>query len=54
MNSKLKIPALIIMLTVGIVVGIQIEKIFSGDNLRDGIQKLNDVLCLHSTADGGC
>ena len=44
MNSKLKIPTLIIILTVGIVVGIQIEKIFSGDNLRDGIEKLNDVL----------
>ncbi len=44
MNGKLKIPYLIIMLTVGIVIGIQIEKIFSGDNLRDGIQKLNDVL----------
>jgi carboxyl-terminal processing protease len=44
MKSKLKIPTLIIILTIGIVLGIQIEKLFSGDNLREGIQKLNDVL----------
>jgi carboxyl-terminal processing protease len=39
-----KIPMSIILLTVGIVLGIQIEKIFSGDNLRDSIIKFNDVL----------
>ncbi len=44
MNKIFKIPVLIIILTVGIVLGIQIEKIFSDDNLRDGVQKLNDVL----------
>jgi carboxyl-terminal processing protease len=44
MNSKLKIPSLIMILTLGIVLGIQIEKIFSGDSLRDGVEKLNDVL----------
>jgi len=45
MNSrKVKIPFLIIILTLGIVLGIQIEKIFSGDNLRESIVKFNDVL----------
>ncbi len=44
MNKIFKIPVLIIILTVGIVLGIQIEKIFSDDNLRDGVRKLNDVL----------
>lgn len=37
-------PYLIIILTLGIVLGTQIEKVFSGDNLRDNIIKLNDVL----------
>jgi carboxyl-terminal processing protease len=45
MNNKyLKFPFVVIILTVGIVLGIQLEKVFSGDNLRDGISKLNDVL----------
>jgi carboxyl-terminal processing protease len=44
MNKIFKIPVLIIILTVGIVLGIQIEKIFSDDTLRDGVRKLNDVL----------
>lgn len=44
MNRLLKFPTLLIILTVGIVLGIQIEKIFSDDNLRDGVRKLNDVL----------
>ena len=44
MNRMFKIPAMIIILTVGIVLGIQIEKIFSDDSLRDGVRKLNDVL----------
>ena len=44
MNKILKLPTLIIILTIGIVLGIQIEKIFSDDNLRDGVRKLNDVL----------
>ena len=45
MNSrKVKIPFLIIILTLGIVLGIQIEKVFSGDNLRESIVKFNDVL----------
>ncbi|MGE5847488.1 MAG: S41 family peptidase [Ignavibacteria bacterium] len=41
---NLKIPMSVILLTIGIVLGIQIEKIFSGDNLRDSIIKFNDVL----------
>jgi carboxyl-terminal processing protease len=44
MNKFFKIPVLAIILTVGIVLGIQIEKIFSDDHLRDGVRKLNDVL----------
>jgi carboxyl-terminal processing protease len=44
MNRFFRIPVLIIILTVGIVLGIQIEKIFSDDSLRDGVRKLNDVL----------
>ena len=45
MNNKIfKIPVLLIILTVGIVLGIQIEKIFSDDSLNDGVRKLNDVL----------
>jgi len=44
MNKIFKAPVLLIILTIGIVLGIQIEKIFSDDSLRDGVQKLNDVL----------
>lgn len=45
MNSrKVKIPFLFIILTLGIVLGIQIEKVFSGDSLRENIVKFNDVL----------
>ena len=44
MGKSFKYPFLFIILTLGIVVGIQIEKIFSGDNLREGIKKFNDVL----------
>jgi carboxyl-terminal processing protease len=41
---SIRFPYLLIILTIGIVLGIQIEKIFSGDSLREGIRKLNDVL----------
>jgi len=44
MNKMIRIPTLIIILAIGIVLGVQIEKIFSDDNLRDGVRKLNDVL----------
>jgi carboxyl-terminal processing protease len=43
MNMK-RIPFVAVILTIGIVLGIQIEKVFSGDNLRDSILKFNDVL----------
>lgn len=42
--GKLKIPFGIIILTIGIVLGIQIEKVFSGDNLRANLLKFNDVI----------
>ena len=44
MNKFFKIPVLVTILTVGIVLGIQIDKTFSDDSLRDGVRKLNDVL----------
>ena len=44
MKKLFQIPVLIIILTAGIVLGIQLEKIFSDDSLRDGVRKLNDVL----------
>lgn len=43
-TGRFRIPSMVIILTLGIVLGIQIEKIFSDDNLRDGIIKFNDVL----------
>ena len=42
--GRFKISYLVIILTLGIVLGTQIEKIFSDDNLRDSIIKFNDVL----------
>jgi carboxyl-terminal processing protease len=44
MKKLFQIPVLVIILTVGIVLGIQLEKIFSDDSLQDGVRKLNDVL----------
>ncbi len=44
MGKSFKYPTLFIILTLGIVLGYQIEKIFSGDELREGIRKFNDVL----------
>lgn len=46
MKNSFKYPFMFIVLTLGIVLGIQIEKAFSGDNLRDGIRKFNDVLTI--------
>jgi carboxyl-terminal processing protease len=43
-TGKIRIPYLLITLTLGIVLGTQIEKVFSNDNLRDNIIKFNDVL----------
>ncbi len=42
--GKVKIPYLVIILTLGIVLGTQIEKVFSDDTARDNIIKFNDVL----------
>jgi carboxyl-terminal processing protease len=39
-----KFPFLFLVLTIGALLGIQIEKVFSGDNLRESIRKFNDVL----------
>ncbi len=45
MNFKyFKFPIGIIILTLGIVLGTQIQKVFSDDNLRNNIVKFNDVL----------
>lgn len=43
-QKRVKIPFLFIILTLGIVLGIQIEKVFSVDSLRDNLIKFNDVL----------
>jgi carboxyl-terminal processing protease len=43
-SKRFRIPILIIVLVVGIVLGIEIENIFSDDSLRDSIQKFNEVL----------
>ena len=39
-----KFPFLFLVLTIGALIGIQFDKVFSGDNLRDSIRKFNDVL----------
>ncbi len=39
-----KFPFLFLVLTIGALIGIQLEKVFSGDNLRESIRKFNDVL----------
>lgn len=45
MNFKtIKFPFLILFLVIGILLGIQIEKIFSGGKLEDSINKFGDVL----------
>ncbi len=42
--GKFKIPFSIILLTLGIILGTQIQKVFSDDKLRDSLTKFNDVL----------
>ena len=45
MNKKnFRIPILIIVLVLGIVLGIELENIFSDDSLRESIKKFDDVL----------
>ena len=42
--NQIKIPFIIFVLAIGISIGILIDNIFSGDNLRASISKFNDVL----------
>ena len=42
--KNFKIPYSIIILTLGIILGILIQRVFSDDNLHNGLTKLSDVL----------
>lgn len=42
--KKFRIPILVIVLTAGILLGTQIQKVISGDNLLENMKKFNDVL----------
>jgi len=44
--KKYRIPLMVIILTSGILLGTQLQKALSGDNLFDNIRKFNDVLTL--------
>ena len=46
MKKIFRIPSLLIIVTLSIVLGIQIEKTFSDDNLNNGVRKIEDVLSL--------
>ena len=43
-TGRYKFPFTAIILVLGIVLGIQIQKVFSNDNLRDSLLKFSDVL----------
>ncbi len=43
-SGKIKISFVILILVLGIILGTQIEKVFSDDNLQEGILKFSDVL----------
>ncbi|MDR3610512.1 MAG: S41 family peptidase [Ignavibacteriaceae bacterium] len=43
-SGKIKFPFTIVILVIGIVLGFQIQKAFSNDNLQDSISKFSDVL----------
>ena len=45
-SPNIKITFSIIILTLGIILGIQIQKVFPDDNLRESIAKFNDVITL--------
>ncbi|MHC1737370.1 MAG: S41 family peptidase [Ignavibacteriaceae bacterium] len=45
-KSKIKLPLIIIILTLGILLGTQIQKVFSGDGLFENLKKFNDVISL--------
>src|SRR3990167_9726912 len=40
----MKFPFIIFIIAIGIAIGVLIDKVFSGDNLRESITKFNDVL----------
>ncbi|MBI9072161.1 MAG: S41 family peptidase [Melioribacteraceae bacterium] len=42
--KHLKLSTIFVMLTAGVLLGIQIQKVMSSDNLRENIKKFNDVL----------
>ena len=44
--KKFKIPISVLLLTIGIVLGIQFQKVFSNDNLQSSIEKMDEVLRL--------
>lgn len=46
MKSRVNIPLFALLLIIGVFIGIQVEKIFSGDNLRESIRKFSDVISL--------
>lgn len=43
-SKKIGYPLLIVVLTLGILLGTQIQKVVSGNNLMESIRKFNDVL----------
>jgi carboxyl-terminal processing protease len=42
--KEMKFPFFVFVLAVGIAIGLLIDRVFSGDNLRESITKFNDVL----------
>ncbi len=44
--KKLKIPIMVLFLSTGILLGTQIQRAISGDNLFESLKKFNDVLSL--------
>ena len=42
--KEMKFPFVVLVLAIGIAIGVLIDKVFSGDNLRESITKFNDVL----------
>ncbi len=46
MKTKINLPLFALLLIIGVFIGIQVEKIFSGDNMRDSIEKFSDVMTL--------
>jgi len=45
-KTKIKYPLIIIILTLGILLGTQIQKVFSTDGLFENLKKFNDVISL--------